>query len=235
MEAERYPLSPRLSSPSDTKATVSSSSVSGHTHRRTSSIPPVRTAQAGYQIPPPIASSPYNMSSRLAPKNSGPEQILSALSRRGEYVENDLHRLVEAQGDGLMAGLGGDGPGGEPQSDGSNTPTATSSSNGYNSTKTVRSHKKKVGLAGARSGIAKRMDELALLQHQRSITIEEELERERSSKEKLDKFEKKSLGLAEETERVKQGGAGQQGKETLEEAGAVQVSHCLGAQREECC
>ncbi len=136
---------------------------------------------------------------------SSPPQILRSdallsISRQESHLQSTIQTLLDAQSEGLLAGLGG-APGQDgASSTGSRTPT-TSTSNSIRKSKTpipVRQPvKKKFGLRGARRGIGRSIEELAELKGQELRVLEDELFQRKEVVDTIRNLERKSTGLQE--------------------------------------
>ena len=158
---------------------------------------------SSYLPPPPIAASTVALPSRsAAPPLSEPDALL-ALHRREEQLQADLQHLLDAQSDGLIAGLG-TGPESVPDdllSNGSSTPTPTTSfrTGSLGSSATVaearRPKPKKIGLSGARRGLWKTIRKLASVKLEEISLINGEVEENREVLGTIDAWEQKREGL----------------------------------------
>ena len=133
---------------------------------------------------------------------------LIAISRQEAHLQSTLQHFIDAQSDGLLAGLASRPPQGETSSTGSSTPTTTHSSPGGpgkpRSIIPVRQPpKRKVGLKAARRGIARAISDLASLKVEEGRIIEIELSERAQVLSTVQQFEAKMGGLKEHINRIK--------------------------------
>ncbi|KZF26190.1 hypothetical protein L228DRAFT_7279 [Xylona heveae TC161] len=151
------------------------------------------------------SSSPFS-ASNFTPHNAHPDPLL-ALRRREHYIQQDLQTLLDAQADGLIAGLTGDGQAHDVSSStGSSTPT--SSRNAPEFTKasvTAQSSRRRPGLRAARRGILSSMHELALVKDEESHILEVQMSERDQVLERITAWAKKKDGLRKEIEDIKKG------------------------------
>ena len=155
--------------------------------------------QTPYQTAPasPDLQSPSNMTAIQLPDSNA----LIAISRQEAHLQSTLQHFLDAQSDGLLAGLASGPPQDETSSTGSRTPTTSYSSPG-GPKKSRRSiipvrqpPKKKVGLKGARRGIARAVSDLASLKLEEGRIIENELSERAQILSTVQQFESKIIGL----------------------------------------
>jgi len=123
---------------------------------------------------------------------------LLTLSRQEAHLQSTLQALLDAQSEGLLAGLAGGGPAhDDASSTGSRTPTTTS-----NKPKAVvpvrQPARKKLGLRGARRGIARAISDLANLKSEENRVLEDEVAERTGILSTVSNFERKSTGLREQ-------------------------------------
>ena len=121
---------------------------------------------------------------------------LLSLSRQESHIQSHLQTLLDAQSFGLLAGLGRADEG----SVGSTTPPSSSAAipPRSKSVTPVRQPKSKtVGLRGARRGISRAIDDLAVLKGQQSEILEADLEERGKDLDVIDNFIRKNEGLQE--------------------------------------
>ena len=138
----------------------------------------------------------HKMTSAFIPRSD----TLIAISRQEVHMQNTLQRLLDAQSEGLLAGLAGDPPQDGASSAGSRTPTTVHSSPGGprkpRSVVPVRQpEKKKLGLKSARRGIARTMLDLASLKTEECRILEGELSQRVETLDIVQRFETKMVGL----------------------------------------
>lgn len=128
---------------------------------------------------------------------------LLALSRQETHLQSTLQALLDAQSEGLLAGLGGANPAHDhASSTGSRTPTTAESMHQPHKPKSVipvrQPARKKVGLQGARRGIARAISDLANLKSEEGRVLNDEVAHRESILSTVSGFEKKSTGLREQ-------------------------------------
>ncbi|MCJ1276337.1 hypothetical protein MMC21_004142 [Puttea exsequens] len=126
---------------------------------------------------------------------------LHAVSRHESYLQLTLQTLLDAQSEGLLAGLGGAAGQDEPSSAGSRTPTTDRSTRFRESRSPVpvrQPVKKKVGLRGARTGIGRLMGEMTDLKREEVGVLEHEVGRRKGLLSTVDKFDVKTEGLRDQ-------------------------------------
>ncbi|KAM0802662.1 hypothetical protein BDR22DRAFT_887452 [Usnea florida] len=127
---------------------------------------------------------------------------LITLSRQEAHLKSTLQHLLDAQSEGLLAGLTGGPPHEETSSAGSRTPTtAYSSPHNPVSPRSIvpvrQPTKKKVGLSGARRGIARAISDLARLKVEEGRILEEERLHRAEALSTVQRFESRKAGLQE--------------------------------------
>ena len=154
--------------------------------------------QTPYQTAPasPDPRYPSKMTAIQLPHSNA----LIAISRQEAHLQSTLQHFLDAQSDGLLAGLASGPPQDETSSTGSRTPTTTYSSPGGprepRSIIPVRQPpKKKVGLKGARRGIARAISDLASLKFEEGTILESELSERAQILSTVQQFEAKMVGL----------------------------------------
>ena len=154
--------------------------------------------QTPYQTAPasPDPQYPSKMTTVQLPHSNA----LVAVSRQEAHLQSTLQHFLDAQSDGLLAGLASGPPQDETSSTGSRTPTTTHSSPGGprkpRSIIPVRQPpKKKVGLKGARKGIARAISDLASLKFEEGRILESEISERAQILGTIQHFEAKMVGL----------------------------------------
>lgn len=120
--------------------------------------------------------STYSVSEMITSTDSDQQDTFLALARESDHLQQSLQTLIDAQSEGLLAGFADTQSQQEHEatSSGSRTPT-TSASIGYSSTNVQNSApvtpvrqpaKRKIGLQGARQGISRTIDKLAVVKIQ---------------------------------------------------------------------
>ena len=144
------------------------------------------------------------------------------VNRAAKQLQESIQRLLDAQSEGLLAGLGSDQRG-DIRSDGSLTPktgTPTQSSAGRTNQdiassawsarpkKTVpvrQPPKKTITLQSARNGLSKTMEEFASLKDEESQILESRLHERRTLLQRLDTFEAKEASIKHEITLIESG------------------------------
>jgi hypothetical protein len=159
------------------------------------------------QTPTPYQPAPATLN--LTPPfpnmtDPGPHSdALLALSRQETHLQSTLQALLDAQSEGLLAGLGGANPAhDDASSTGSRTPTTAESMHQPHKPKSVipvrQPARKKVGLQGARRGIARAISDLANLKSEEDRVLNDEVAHRESILSTVSSFEQKSTGLREQ-------------------------------------
>jgi hypothetical protein len=153
------------------------------------------------RIPPPVTASVlWNVpKTSLSPPPRVPDELL-ALQRRARHLEQQLQELLDAQADGLVGGLSaGDAIPVDLLSNGSTTPTVSSVRSGDRSAENGNnghaSRRKRVGLQAARSGISKRIRQLASVKSEELDLLDEDLRKLQITVEKTDAWSEKRMRL----------------------------------------
>ena len=125
---------------------------------------------------------------------------LIAISRQEAHLQSTIQHLLDAQSEGLLAGLAGGPPQDETSSTGSRTPTTSySSPDGPRKPKNVVPVRqppiKKVGLKGARKGIARAILDLGSLKIEEGRILEVEISERAKVLSTVQRFETKMVGL----------------------------------------
>ena len=127
---------------------------------------------------------------------------LVTLSRQEVHLQSTLQHLLDAQSEGLLAGLTGGLPHEETSSAGSRTPTTAYSSprdpvNPRSIVPVRQPTKKKLGLSGARRGIARAISDLARLKIEEGRILEQELLQRAEALSTVQRFESRKAKLQE--------------------------------------
>lgn len=158
-------------------------------------------------MPLPVRTSTYN------------NDPLLYIKRQSKYIEKNLQVLIDAQSDGLLAGLAGQ-PQDDTLSDSSHTPTPSDPGSPRRSSKvSVRQPAaKKIGLRTARHGIFKCIhDLLKLREEERDILAFRETERKDALLE-VEEFNSKAAGLEKAISTIYDGDDNQRSRSLQEEA-----------------
>lgn len=154
--------------------------------------------QTPYQTAP--ASPDARHSSRMTSVRIPHSDALIAISRQEAHLQSTLQHLLDAQSEGLLAGLAGGPPQDEASSTGSRTPTtAYSSPGGSRKSRSIvpvrQPAKKKVGLKDARRGITRAISDLTSLKIEEGRLLEGELSQRAEALDTVQRFETKMVGL----------------------------------------
>ena len=150
---------------------------------------------------------------------SQPDNSLLHIERQARHLQRNLQRLLDAQGEGLLAGLAGPNND-DTWSDGSPTPTpsAISSPRGAPTIPVRQPPKERVSLRAARKGILRSMHELLRLKEEERRIIAGELDGRRDVLREVDGFASKEQGLKQVISEIQTGRDGRKSGELKEEA-----------------
>ncbi|KAH0538262.1 hypothetical protein FGG08_005133 [Glutinoglossum americanum] len=175
---------------------------------RYSNMPPPSIISGAQTTSP--TTRPYSI--RLSP--------LVALERKEKQLQRDLQTLLDAQSEGLLAGLEGRGRG-DGSSEGSSTPTAASTE----ASRVVPIHqpaKKRIGLRAARRGILAAIHEFAMAKESGKELLDADLQSKEEALGQVESWEKKRQGLNEKIDAIENGDEGKRVGELNTEAKRVQ-------------
>ena len=134
-----------------------------------------------------------------------PTSTLLSLSRHQVHLENHIQALLDAQSAGLVSGLGHDAP----YSDGTRTPTSTTTHSPARSHRnldlsspTRQNVSKPLRLQSARRGISQAISDLVLLKSQESEVLQAELEKRGRDTALVNGFITKQEGLRSAIEQI---------------------------------
>jgi len=120
------------------------------------------------------------------------------IERQARQLQKDIQRSLDAQSEGLLVGLSG----GLPEytsSNGSRTPTPSTASHRREHTIPIRQPpKRKVGLRGARRGIARAIEDFQHLKEEELQILQSQLDERVAALKKVDNFVSKRHGLEKE-------------------------------------
>ncbi|KAI7089066.1 hypothetical protein KC356_g2788 [Hortaea werneckii] len=152
-------------------------------------------------IPPPIVQSTINTTSPKATQKSVIFEKPSPLQDRQTELEADLQFLLDAQAEGLAAGLDGGATGREHASTGSTTPTALSvpSSAAKRGNRPIR---KRPGLKSARRGIYNSILALSAIKEDEMRDVDFHVQNKEEALHRMDEWEQKRLGLQNATRKT---------------------------------
>lgn len=157
----------------------------------------------------------------LPPLSSQHQDAFSVLLREEEHLQRNLQTLIDAQSEGLLSGVVEGAANTRDEEDisttGSRTPTSTSISvppNGHGRNNTASSRittpirqptRRKIGLHGARRGIAHAISDLAVLKAKEGRLLEEELVEKSSELSTVQTLAQKRAGLEEQIRKIEDG------------------------------
>lgn len=158
-----------------------------------------------YQIA--AATPDLRVTSKMSPVQIPHSDALVAVSRQEAYLQGTLQHLLDAQSEGLLAGLAGRPPQDETSSTSRRTPTPVySSSGGLKKPKSIvpvrQPAKRRVGLKGARRGIARAISDLASLKIEERTILEGEILQRVETVSTAQRFETKTVGLKEHIDSI---------------------------------
>lgn len=158
-------------------------------------------------MPPPVSTATYN------------HDPLLYINRQSKYIERNLQTLIDAQSDGLMAGLAGPSQG-DIYSNSSPTPTPSEvGSPRRPSTVPVRQRPaEKVGLRAAREGIFKSIHDLLKLREEERDILAFRVSERKDALTEVDGFSSKAAGIEEAISSVNKRPENQRAKSLQEEA-----------------
>ena len=149
------------------------------------------------QYPPKPTAFP-NMAASTVTSHMDDRLPLMVLERKEKQLQRQLQTLLDAQGEGLMAGLS-QGTAGDAWSDGSNTPVMSASNIRASKTIPVRQPaRRKVGLRAARRGILQAMQELVVVKHDEALAVEADMHEHEGVIRQVDGWAKRREGLERE-------------------------------------
>ncbi|RJE24227.1 hypothetical protein PHISCL_03437 [Aspergillus sclerotialis] len=160
-----------------------------------------------YLTPPPTRASSYN------------NDPLPYIKRQAKYIERNIQVLIDAQSDGLMAGLGRPHQADTP-SDTSHTPTPSEPGSPQCSSAgpVKQTPGKKIGLRAAREGIFKCMRDLLELREEERETLAFRMTERRDALAEIDGFNSKAAGLEDAISKIQDSDENQRSRSLQEEA-----------------
>ncbi|KAJ9643912.1 hypothetical protein H2199_003778 [Coniosporium tulheliwenetii] len=169
--------------------------------------------------PPPIAASVY-----VLPKSPTQQQGMPAdwvaLQRKEQQLQEDLQSLLDAQAEGLIAGLSNVPD--DQASDGSSTPTAQSVRLGVKSP-SRRVARRKPGLRAARRGISRTIQELAYIKAEEGNLLENDLDENKAILNQVASWEDKQNKIRQKITSIEQGNNSSRSQSLQQEADQLQV------------
>lgn len=147
------------------------------------------------------------------------EFSLQSLRRSGQQIESHLQALLDAQADGLQAGLDGDG--GDQASDTSGASTGLSLHSGQ-AVPVRQPTTKPIGLRGARRGISRTMRQLALLKGEEMQVLSAQQQESHVAEEQVAGWQRKRGELEEAIAHIGTSEQGARSQELQGESEALQ-------------
>lgn len=170
------------------------------------------TYASQHLLPLPIRTSTYNT------------DPLPHIKRQSKYIEKNLQVLIDAQSDGLLAGLAGQQQGDTP-SDSSHTPTPSDLGSPRRSSSALSKQPgvKKIGLRAAREGIFKSIHDLLKLREEEREILTFRVTERKDALAEVEEFNSKAAGLEEAISTIHDGDENQRSRSLQEEARNLEV------------
>ncbi|RAL15977.1 uncharacterized protein BO97DRAFT_403164 [Aspergillus homomorphus CBS 101889] len=164
--------------------------------------------KGGQLLPVPTGASTYHQDS------------LVYIDRQAKQIERKLQDLIDAQSEGLQAGLAGPQSNATPSTSGSHTPTsALGSVKGGPSTVPVRQPlPEKIGLRAAREGIFNSIYDLLKLREEEHELLIAQVDERHNALQDIDGFNTKRAGLEDAISTIQENKEGQRTRELREES-----------------
>lgn len=138
--------------------------------------------------------------------------------RQVKHIQRDLQILIDAQSDGLLAGLSAPGQHGGPSSEDPTLSSEPSSSQKPPNAPIKRSGKRKFGLRAAREGILKSMHDILKLREEQQEIIGAQIGGRNVALMEINKLSSKKTGLEESIAAIQNDSGIRKGAELKEEA-----------------
>ncbi|KAL9119183.1 MAG: hypothetical protein Q9187_004260, partial [Circinaria calcarea] len=184
-------------------------------------LPLYSTPSSSALLPPPF--QPHEIPS-ITISHTNPDATLNALQRQTAHLQQTLQQLLDAQSQGLLAGLGR-APSPTPSSSpspvagrsssedripsrsnsvaaSSGTGRASSSRIAGSRVQTTSPARERIGLQGARRGIRKALRDLAAVKAQEASVVSEQAEKRAEVLRGLEVVEKKRTGIEDAIRRI---------------------------------
>ncbi|KAL4885565.1 hypothetical protein BJY04DRAFT_179981 [Aspergillus karnatakaensis] len=174
-----------------------------------STILPHRMSQS--LIPPPLKAS------------SNHQDPLIYVERQAKYIQRNLQLLIDAQSEGLLAGLNRQQPEGSVSNDSHASSSGRMSVQGVWTVPIRQPPRKKIGLRSAREGIFTSMYDLMTLREEEQEILSLKLEERGSGLNEISKFITKRSGLERAISDIKNDRETQQTKDLREESSRLEV------------
>ncbi|EON62623.1 hypothetical protein W97_01847 [Coniosporium apollinis CBS 100218] len=169
--------------------------------------------------PPPIAASVYALPKPQTQQQRMPADWV-ALQRKEQQLQEDLQSLLDAQAEGLIAGLNSVPD--DQASDGSSTPTAQSVRLGIKSP-SRRVGRRKPGLRAARRSISRTIQELAYVKAEERNLLENDLDDNRAILNQVASWEDKQNKILQKITSIEQGNNSSRSQSLQQEADRLQI------------
>ncbi|OJK03905.1 hypothetical protein ASPACDRAFT_112043 [Aspergillus aculeatus ATCC 16872] len=160
------------------------------------------------------------MSAIFAPRASTYQQdTLVYIDRQAKQIELNLQSFIDAQSEGLLAGLVGPQSNATPSTSGSHTPTSALGSVQGPSTVPVRQPPpEKIGLRAAREGIFKSIYDLLKLREEEHELLISQVDERHDALQDIDEFNTKRAGLKAAISTIQDDKEGQRTKDLRDES-----------------
>ncbi|PYH47347.1 uncharacterized protein BP01DRAFT_354543 [Aspergillus saccharolyticus JOP 1030-1] len=162
--------------------------------------------KGGQLLPVPTGASTYQ------------QDPLIYIDRQAKQIERSLQKLIDAQSEGLLAGLAETQPNATPSTSGSHTPISALGSAAKPSTIPVRQPPpEKIGLRAAREGIFKSIYDLLKLREEEHEILISKVDERHDALEDIDGFNTKRAGLETAIFKIQDDKESQQARKLREE------------------
>lgn len=171
--------------------------------------------------PKPITESLYQPSGQVRlPRTFSPsaDPTLLDIRRREKQLEQHLQSLLDAQAEGLIAGLEGRTDQDDHLSTGSSTPTLRTARSTYTDGAAARPPRRKPGLRSARKGIRRAIEELAAVKQEEGTLLSNDLTENEATLDHILGWERKRAGLTRTIEDIQRENISERVDELAEEA-----------------
>lgn len=173
------------------------------------SIPVLPLHRSPVRTPPKKPHAPETLPSParfIMTGNLCHSDALLALTREENHLQSTLQNLLDAQSEGLVAGLTGGPAQDRASSTGSRTPTTTDSTLDFKQPKSIvpvrQPPQRKIGLRRARNGIAQAISDLGNLKCEESRILGDEVAEREGIISTISGFERKSTGLRTQIQEI---------------------------------
>lgn len=183
---------------------------------------PYRTAPSSPNFQP-LHATAVKMTS---PARVSQSDALLGLARQEAHLQSTIQSLLDAQSEGLLAGLGGGAGHDEGSSVGSRTPTTEKSVKMRKPRSPIpvrQPIQRKMGLRGARRGISRAISDLAHLKGQELSVLEDEVFQRKEVVDTIQNFQRKSTGIREQIRDIESEDASRRVEDLKGEAAALDI------------